>query len=228
MEKQPLISVIVPVYNVEKYLPACIESINAQTYKNIEVLLIDDGSTDSSGQICDKVAKGNTCFKVFHKQNGGLSDARNFGIEKASGKWLTFVDSDDYISKDCIEYLLNLAITTDSKIAAGAHTTFYESGNRFYKGFEENSVKVLSEKEALNHILLDDYLDLSAWAKLYAVELFEDIRFPKTVSFEDTATTTNCFFYVTKLYAEENLFIITESVQILLQHPVTFIKKYNL
>lgn len=199
MEKQPLISVIVPVYNVEKYLPECIESINAQTYKNIEVLLIDDGSTDSSGQICDKVAKGNTCFKVFHKQNGGLSDARNFGIEKASGKWLTFVDSDDYISKDCIEYLLNLAITTDSKIAAGAHTTFYESGNRFYKGFEENSVKVLSEKEALNHILLDDYLDLSAWAKLYAVELFEDIRFPKTVSFEDTATTYKLFFLCDKI-----------------------------
>ncbi|MBQ8680482.1 MAG: glycosyltransferase family 2 protein, partial [Treponema sp.] len=148
MDNQPLISVIVPVYNVEKYLPQCLDSIKNQTYKNLEIILIDDGSTDSSGVICDKVALIDKRIRVFHKENGGLSDARNYGIDKAKGSWLTFIDSDDYISSNYIEYLFKLSVTHNTKIATGAHTVFYESGKKVYKGFGKDSESVQSEKEA--------------------------------------------------------------------------------
>lgn len=194
MEDMPIVSIIVPVFNVEKYLPQCILSIKNQTYNNIEVFLVDDGSTDASGTICDEASKQEPRFKTFHKPNGGLSDARNYGIERASGKWITFIDSDDYISPEYIEYLLNLALNNQTKIAAGAHTIFYESGKKYYKGFGETSINLFSQKEALQHILLDDGLDLSAWAKLYSADLFKEIRYPKGLSFEDTATTYKLFF----------------------------------
>ena len=93
-----LISVIVPVYNVEKYLEACIDSILQQTYEKIEIILVDDGSTDSCGKICDEYASKDSRLKVLHKGNGGLSSARNAGIKVATGEWITFIDSDDYIS----------------------------------------------------------------------------------------------------------------------------------
>lgn len=105
------ISVIVPVFNTEKYLRLCVESILAQTYTNIEVLLIDDRSKDASGKICDEYALKDKRVKVFHKLNGGVSSARNFGLERATGKWITFVDSDDYIEKD---YLITLSKYTEN------------------------------------------------------------------------------------------------------------------
>ena len=106
---EPLISVIVPVYNVEKYLPQCLDSIKNQTYTNLEIILVDDGSTDSSESICEDYAKSDSRIKLYHKENGGLSDARNYGIERASGQYFTFIDSDDYITKDYVSYLLELA-----------------------------------------------------------------------------------------------------------------------
>ncbi len=201
MDNQPLISVIVPVYNVEKYLPQCLDSIKNQTYKNLEIILIDDGSTDSSGILCDEESRNDRRIKVFHKENGGLSDARNYGIDKAKGSWLTFIDSDDYISSNYVEYLFKLSVTHNTKIATGAHTVFYESGKKVYKGFGKDSESVQSEKEALNHILLDDGLDLSAWAKIYSAELFQNIRYPKGFAFEDTATTYKLFFQCDKIVA---------------------------
>lgn len=199
MDNTPLVSIIVPVYNVEKYLPECIESIKNQTYKNIEVFLIDDGSTDSSGTICEKSTQDDKRFKTFHKENGGISDARNYGINKANGSWITFIDSDDYISEEYIEYLLNLVLKNNSKLSVGAHTITFESGKKIYKGFGENSEKSLSQKEALTHILLDDGLDLSSWTKLYSIDLFKEIRFPKGLLFEDTATTYQLFFLCDKI-----------------------------
>ena len=99
MQNQPLISVIVPVYNVEKYLEKCVESILSQTYQNLEILLIDDSSKDNSGKLCDDFAKKDSRIRVIHKENGGLSDARNHGIDNSNGEWLTFIDSDDFITK---------------------------------------------------------------------------------------------------------------------------------
>ena len=100
-----LISIIVPVYNVEKYLKKCVDSIVNQTYKNLEIILVDDGATDNSGKICDELVELDNRIKVYHKKNGGLSDARNYGVERATGDYIGFVDSDDYIDAEMYEKL---------------------------------------------------------------------------------------------------------------------------
>ncbi len=189
MENNPLISVIVPVYNVEKYLSKCLDSIINQTYTNLEIILVDDGSTDSSDSICKDFTKKDSRIRLYHKENGGLSDARNYGIDRASGDYFTFIDSDDYITNDYIDYLLELTKKNSAQIAIGSHTICYESGKNFYKGLGQESQITITPKEALEHILLDDGIDLSAWAKLYSAELFKEIRYPKGLAFEDTATT---------------------------------------
>ena len=191
---EPLISVIVPVYNVEKYLSQCLESIINQTYTNLEIILVDDGSTDSSGVICEDYAKRDSRIKLYHKENGGLSDARNYGIERASGQYFTFIDSDDYITEYYVAYLLELAHRNEAQIAIGSHRVCYESGKNSYKGLDQELEITISPKETLEHILLDDGIDLSAWAKLYSAELFNEIRFPKGLAFEDTATTYKLIF----------------------------------
>ena len=112
-----LISIIVPVYNVEKYLNRCIDSLISQTYQNIEIILVDDGSTDSSSEIVDGYLKKDNRIKVFHKDNGGLSDARNKGIEISKGKYLSFVDSDDYVTNTYIETLYNTIIEYEADIS---------------------------------------------------------------------------------------------------------------
>ncbi|MFR1286999.1 MAG: glycosyltransferase family 2 protein [Subdoligranulum sp.] len=114
MEK-PLISVIVPAYNVEKFIGKCIDSILRQSFKDFEVLLIDDGAKDSTPEICDACAKKDSRIKVYHKENGGLSDARNYGIDRMQGKYVTFIDSDDYVDSGYFEYLYGL-ITQERKI----------------------------------------------------------------------------------------------------------------
>ena len=111
-----LISIIVPVYNVEQFLARCIDSIRAQTYRNIEILLIDDGSTDNSGRVCDEYAKQDGRIKVYHKPNGGVSSARNYGLDRATGKYIGFVDSDDFIAPDMYEYLIQLIKDTNAEI----------------------------------------------------------------------------------------------------------------
>ena len=118
MEKNNnLISVIVPVYNVYGYLDKCIQSIQRQSYPNIEIILVDDGSTDGSGVKCDEYAVKDSRIKVIHKTNGGLSDARNAGIEIAAGKWFSFIDSDDYISETCLEELLTAATDNECQVS---------------------------------------------------------------------------------------------------------------
>ena len=103
---KPLISVILPIYNVAQFLPRCIESVCSQTYDNLEIILVDDGSPDDCGDICDKYAEKDNRIVVVHKQNGGLSDARNKGAEIANGEYITFIDSDDYVTDTYVEYLL--------------------------------------------------------------------------------------------------------------------------
>lgn len=181
------ISTIVPVYNVEKYLTKCIDSIINQTYKDLEIILVDDGSTDNSGQICDQYAKKDNRIKVIHKENGGLSDARNVGIKNSTGEYLSFIDSDDYIDKDMIECLYNAITNTNSDIAVCGKYIEGETGKYYLKNVN-SQLKIYDSKEALKSILTNNLIDVSACDKLFIKTLFKDIQFPKNKYFEDMGT----------------------------------------
>ena len=198
-KKNVLISVVVPVYNVEKYLNRCIESILIQTYNNIEILLIDDGSTDGSSQICNKYVKKDKRIKVFHKKNGGLSDARNVGIDMSSGKYIMFIDSDDGVENDIIEYLYNLIIKFNTKMSVCSHNIILND-RKLIKKLEGKKEERLTDKECIKRMLYHKDIDTSAWAKLYNRELFDDVRYPKGFLFEDIGTTYK-FFLKSKFIA---------------------------
>lgn len=176
-----LISIIVPIYNVEKYISKCIDSLIDQTYVNTEIILVDDGSTDQSGKICDFYEKKDSRIKVIHKKNGGLSDARNSGIKIAKGNYFSFIDGDDYINNKTIEFLYNAAINYDSSISICNMKRFYEDNTieDFYCP-TQNTV-------CLNGI--DRFKTLnqpSVCNKLFHRILFDEIKFPKGKYYEDT------------------------------------------
>ena len=185
--KTDLISVVIPVYNVEKYLERCLDSILNQSYSNLQIIIVDDGSTDTSGKICDRYAMKDSRIQVFHKENGGLSDARNFGLEHICGKYVSFIDSDDYVSKDYIKYLYGLIETVDADISACKHL---ESNKENYE-FELTKpcgICIYSREEALERLCYQKGVTTSAWAKLYKTQLFKSIRFPNGKLYEDEST----------------------------------------
>ena len=177
-----MISVIVPVYKVEKYLPRCVDSILAQTYKDLEIILVDDGSPDNCGEICDEYALKDSRIKVIHKQNGGLSDARNVGIEAAKGEYISFIDSDDYIAIDYIATLYKLLIDNSAEMSKVNYKTVYDD-----RGIIESKRK----KEAIvytNHDVERAFLDLkidSSCVFLYSRELIGNTRFIEGKTSED-------------------------------------------
>ena len=181
-----MISVIVPVYNVEKYLERCIDSILKQTYSDLEILLIDDGSSDKSGKICDEYAKKDNRIKVIHKKNGGISDVRNVGIENAKGDYIGFVDSDDYIADDMFETLYKLSNENNADISI---VSFYEMYNGKLIGVrDDKTLTKMDKQEALKELLIDTNIQSYMWNKLFKKELFDNLRFPLGKNFEDIAT----------------------------------------
>lgn len=190
MEKD-LISVIVPVYKVEKYLEKCIESVLKQTYTNLQIILVDDGSPDNCGKICDEYAKKDSRIEVIHKANGGLSDARNVGISKAKGRYIGFVDSDDYIKEDMYEILLNLIKKYDADVSI---CNLYDviDGNECIRN-KDNGIHEYSRIDILKEILLDKNIQSYAWNKLYKKELFDEIKYPIGKKYEDIGTTFYLF-----------------------------------
>ena len=184
-----LISVIVPIYKVEDYLPKCVESIRNQTHSNLEIILVDDGSPDGCGAICDEFAKKDSRIRVIHKGNGGLSDARNVGIEVAKGDYLAFVDSDDWLEPDAFEAMLALAEKYDAKmVCAGRYNEDGATGTQS-KGLCPEKEEFVPGKELVRRIFRWDHLDSAAWDKLYARELFQEIRYPVGRVVEDVPTT---------------------------------------
>jgi len=176
-----MVSIIVAVYNIEEFVSRCIESLLKQTYYNIEIILVDDGSTDESGTICDDYQKKDNRIRVVHKQNGGLSDARNAGIELATGDYYIFVDGDDWIHKDTIATLVKVAQAEDAEIVQSDFSIVSNSINI-------NEERIILEKEDVAIFDKDHYLDYSiivAWSKLYKAELWKNIRFPKGRLHED-------------------------------------------
>jgi glycosyltransferase involved in cell wall biosynthesis len=183
---QGLISVIVPVYNVKNYLDRCIESILSQTYKKIEVLLIDDGSKDGSGEICDEWQTRDSRIQVFHKKNGGASSARNMGLEKCAGQWIGFVDSDDYISKDMYESMIK-EMEEDTDIICSGTATIYPARMKTKSDLYDFSPRkvVFTNMQAMEELLLIRYLSFSPCDKLFRREIFLNIRFPEKKECED-------------------------------------------
>lgn len=177
------ISIIVPVYKVEKYLKKCVDSILAQTFTDFELILVDDGSPDDSGKICEEYAEKDARVRVLHKENGGLSSARNAGIEVAKGKYLGFIDSDDYIAEDMYELLYNTIIKEDADLSICGIYDVYEGKAPIVKPTIE---KVVSAEEALLLILQGNIISVHAVNKLYKRELFSSIRYPEGKYHEDS------------------------------------------
>jgi len=195
-----VISIIIPVYKVEEYLARCVDSILAQTYTNLEIILVDDGSPDNSGKICDAYAEQDDRIVVIHKPNGGLSDARNAGINRAYGSYLTFLDSDDWIPADYIAYLYGLLKESGSAISL---CNFLKTTTEVLPETNEpEKVTVMTSDE-----ILEKYIDLGdafhpqlvmACGKLFKAELFDTIRFPVGRLHEDEFTTYKLFHYAKK------------------------------
>lgn len=217
-----LISVVVPVYNVGKYVEQCLNSIINQTYKNLEIILVDDGSTDNSGKICDEFAKKDDRIKVIHKKNGGLSDARNEGMKVVNGEFIAFVDSDDFLDVDFYEYLMKLQNKYNSDITECNFINVYEdklNEFKFPKKPEENVI--VTDGIGAVFLLMSDDDGISTnsvvvWNKLYRKSLFDEISFPVGKTHEDQFTTYKLLFkaniFVTSTQIKYGYFQRTDSI----------------
>lgn len=194
---QPLISVIIPVYKVEPYLRRCIDSVINQTYTNLEIILVDDGSPDNSPAICDDYAQKDNRVKVIHKENGGLSSARNAGINVAIGEFLSFIDSDDWIHPNYIETLISDLLTNNADISIVENIV---TSTQPKNASISNTVQILTAYEALERLFKKQEIAfIVSWGKLYKKELFKDIHFPIGRFHEDEFTTYQLFYTTKKI-----------------------------
>lgn len=181
-----IISIVVPIYNVEKYLKRCVDSLKNQTYTNIEIILVDDGSPDNCPLLCDQYAASDSRIKVIHKKNGGLSDARNVGIKVAIGKYILFVDSDDYIESDMVRTMYEAIRRTGAEIACCGR---YYVDQKIVEQHILEKEKIYSPKEAILEILSHGCIEEAAWDKMYLKSLFNTIEYPVGEINEDAVTT---------------------------------------
>lgn len=201
-----LVSVIIPVYNVEKYIKRCIDSVVNQTYKKIEIILIDDGSLDKSSKICDEYKEKDSRIEVFHKKNGGLSDARNYGLKKSKGKFVIFVDSDDWIPSNAIEIMIKKLIKNNVDIVSGKMKEVYSSiikDNSREKS--DINTNVMSTEKALEKLMYLHNFSNSASAKIYKKNLFENVEYPKGKLYEDLGTTYKVFAKAKKIASIDSI-----------------------
>ena len=205
---KPLISIIVPVYNTEKYLERCVESLLAQSYRNIEVCLVDDGSTDNSAKLCDVYEAKDPRVNVIHKINGGLSSARNAAMHRIHGEYITYVDSDDYVDKQYVEYLYELIEKNNAQVSSCGVLSIDENdvplkkpsdktANPDIYTSEEATIRPFYQKGVTNH----------ACGKMFAKSCFDDVRFPENRQYEDLATVYRLFGNAeTIVIGHENLY----------------------
>ena len=198
----PEISIIVPVYNVDKYLEKSLDSISAQNFRNWECIVVDDGSTDNSGIICDKIALKDNRFRVFHKQNGGVSSARNCGLENARGKYITFVDSDDWVEENFLTILYELITKHDADVAQCGFIQEFTTYQKKKPIVAEE--KILGFEEAIEGLLHKDILPSYLWNKIYKKEIV-DKKFPEGKNYEDAFTIPEWFKNVKKVVLSPTL-----------------------
>ena len=197
-----LVSIIIPVYKVEKYIDRCVTSIINQTYKNLEIILVDDGSPDNCGKICDDYAKMDERIKVIHKENGGLSDARNVGIESAKGNYISFVDSDDFIEKDMIELLLKEIEENNCDISICGYYKTYIDKDEIIDNSKE--IFIMNNIEAIDKMNMLGSYDVSAWGKLFNINLIKDTRFPVGKLSEDWFVMYKIFYNASRICYNPN------------------------
>ena len=198
MNSHPLVSIIIPVYNVEKYVDKCIKSVISQSYKNIEIIVVDDGSTDKSREIVDCYKKYKN-VKVFHKENGGLSSARNYGLKHATGEWYAFVDSDDYICDSFVAELITTALKNNADIATCSLDSYSDDGAMLKKApcWPEG---IFNGNEFISKIFENKY-PAYIWLSIYRARLFKDnnILFPDGREYEDISTRIKLTFFANKV-----------------------------
>lgn len=190
---KPLVSVIIPIYKAEKYIEKCISCVRNQTYSNLEIILIEDGSPDRSGEICDALAKQDERIKVVHKENGGAATARNAGLDIMTGEYVAFVDADDYMELDYIETLYQTLSSHNAQVAICNFKTVDEQGNAIaidalHDELEEHvdkEVRTFSGNEIILQDLQGHWEHVAPWGKLYQADLFEGVRYPKWIAYED-------------------------------------------
>lgn len=219
--KEHLLSVVVPIYNVEPYLERCIDSLLEQTYERMEILLVDDGSTDGSGEIADRYERSYEKIRVFHKENGGLSDARNYGLERAKGDYIYLMDSDDYlVEKDALSVLYDWAIQKEVAVVVGAYCEERKGKLHFFTPNQKSKVVIPKEEAIANMYRYDAYKSIFVVAqnKLYKKEMLEHYRYPKGKLHEDEFTTYKIYLeaeaigyvdYVTYAYVMRSGSIMT-------------------
>lgn len=182
----PLVSIVIPVYNVAEYLEGCMESVLQQTYKTLEIILVDDGSTDESGNLCDIYGQKDDRVKVVHKPNGGLSDARNEGIDIATGEYLYFLDSDDLIPEEAIDILVNIAEKSNCDVVIAGLQKFEDHVDKV--SLSNQKFETVDHEEAMKRMFLHNGIGHEAWGKLYKRCLWKDIKFPVGKLYEDYAS----------------------------------------
>lgn len=204
---EALITVVIPVYNVEKYLNRCVETVRNQTYKNLEIILVDDGSTDESGKLCDEYAASDSRISVIHKENGGLSSARNEGIEHANGQYIGFIDSDDWIAPNMFEDLLSLLLRYDCDISVCGIKRVEKYEETVAEKFDFENVTLYTSKEYQKKILKVGTQDSNHYAvnKLYKLEKMKNVRYPIGLIDEDVEGTFLAVIEASKI-------IVTDSV----------------
>lgn len=210
---QPLISVIVPIYKVEQYLDKCIQSIQNQTYDNLEIILVDDGSPDRCGDICEQYAKEDNRIRVIHKENGGLADARNKGLDIARGDYIAFVDSDDYIHPQMYERMIKAAVEKQADIVISDWKKVYEGEENTieYRNTNEDNTQDVDGKK-VQYLYFDEpdsrITYTVAWNKLYTKEIFMNRRFPTGKVHEDEFVTFKTLYDAKKIvYLPEKLYL---------------------
>ena len=197
---EELISIVVPIYKVEKFLPICIESIINQSYRNLELILVDDGSPDSCPSICEKYKQMDSRIKVIHKKNGGLSDARNSGLKIAEGKWITFIDSDDYIGTDFLKELYKVGMLNGADISICDYCTVLDNNGQEKRSLEELEFSNIECLESMYHPKIHG-MEFVAWGKLYKTTLFKknSIEYPVGKIHEDIFTTYKLIYAASKI-----------------------------
>lgn len=207
-----MISVLVPVYNVEKYLRRCLDSILTQTYTDYEIVLVDDGSTDQSGAICDQYALEHSCIRVIHQKNAGLAEVRNVSMAHAKGEYIAFVDSDDAIEKTYLECLMNDLTDSGADVSICSWSEVSDDGNRRELSWDhkEDGFQVWTTEQAAKALLYQKGIDNNTWGKLYTRGVLEGIVFPKGRLYEDIAVTYQVFMKAKRVcYRPEPLYLYT-------------------